>query len=61
MHALEQLAIIYEHQIKDYAQALYYTQEGIQLIKRDEKWRVEQKQKWEISWEKRLYRLGNKK
>jgi len=61
LHALEQLAIIYEHQIKDYEQALYYTQEGIQLIKRDEKWRVEQKQKWEISWAKRLYRLGNKK
>jgi len=61
LHALEQLAIIYEHQLKDYAQALYYTQEGIQLIKKDEQWRVEQKQKWEISWEKRLYRLGNKK
>ncbi|MEK5231565.1 ribonuclease H-like domain-containing protein [Lysinibacillus sp. FSL K6-0232] len=61
LHALEQLAILYEHQMKDYEQALYYTQEGIQLIQNNEQWRVEQKQKWAISWEKRLHRLGNKK
>lgn len=61
LHVLEQLAMIYEHQIKDYEQALYYTQEGIQLIKKNDQWRVEQKQKWEISWDKRLHRLGNKK
>jgi len=61
LHALEQLAILYEHQMKDYEQALYYTQEGIRLIQNHEQWRVEQKQKWEISWEKRLHRLGNKK
>ncbi len=28
LHALEQLAILYEHQMKDYEQALYYTQEA---------------------------------
>lgn len=61
LHALEQLAILYEHQMKDYEQALYYTQEGIRLIQDHEQWRAEQKQKWEISWEKRLRRLGNKK
>ncbi|QDQ02261.1 exonuclease [Lysinibacillus fusiformis] len=61
LQAFEQLAIIYEHQIKDYQQALIYTQEGIQLIKKTEEWRIEQKQKWEISWENRLRRLGNKK
>jgi len=61
LHVLEQLAMIYEHQMKDYDQALYYTQEGINLIKKNEQWRVEQKQKWRISWEKRLLRLGNKK
>ncbi|WP_231745135.1 ribonuclease H-like domain-containing protein [Lysinibacillus sp. F5] len=61
LHALEQLAILYEHQMKDYDQALYYTQEGIRLIQNHEQWRIEQKQKWEISWEKRLHRLGNKK
>ncbi|MFJ6207140.1 ribonuclease H-like domain-containing protein [Lysinibacillus sp. NPDC092081] len=61
LHVLEQLAMIYEHQMKDYDQAFYYTQEGIKLIKKNEQWRVEQKQKWEISWEKRLLRLGNKK
>ena len=61
LHALEQLAILYEHQMKDYDQALYYTQEGIRLIQSHEQWRIEQKQKWEISWEKRLHRLGNKK
>lgn len=41
-------------------QALVYTLEGIQLITSTEDWRMEQKQKWEISWEKRLHRLGNK-
>lgn len=61
LHALEQLAILYEHQMKDYEQALYYTQEGIRLIRNNGQWRAEQKQKWEISWEKRLRRLGNKK
>ncbi|MEA0552250.1 ribonuclease H-like domain-containing protein [Lysinibacillus irui] len=61
LHVLEQLAILYEHQIKDYEQALYYTHEGIRLIRNNEQWRAEQKQKWEISWEKRLHRLGNKK
>jgi len=61
LHALEQLAILYEHQMKDYEQALYYTQEGIRLIQDHEQWRAEQKQKWGISWEKRLRRLGNKK
>ncbi|WP_447402801.1 ribonuclease H-like domain-containing protein [Lysinibacillus sp. fkY74-1] len=61
LHVLEQLAILYEHQMKDYKQALYYTQQGIHLIQRNEQWRAEQKQKWVISWEKRLLRLGNKK
>lgn len=61
LHVLEQLAMIYEHQMKDYNQALYYTQEGIKLIEENEQWRVEQKQKWGISWDKRLLRLGNKK
>ncbi|XRD26307.1 ribonuclease H-like domain-containing protein [Lysinibacillus fusiformis] len=61
LHVLEQLAILYEHQIKDYKQYLYYTQQGIHLIQKNEQWRAEQKQKWVISWEKRLLRLGNKK
>jgi len=47
--------------MKDYEQALYYTQQGIHLIQSNEQWRAEQKQKWVISWEKRLLRLGNKK
>ncbi|MET4559993.1 uncharacterized protein YprB with RNaseH-like and TPR domain [Lysinibacillus parviboronicapiens] len=61
LQALEQLAIIYEHQFKDYQQALIYTLEGIQLINKTEEWRIEQKEKWEITWENRLRRLGNKK
>lgn len=60
LHALEQLAIIYEHQLKDMRQALNYTLQGIQLINSTEEWQMEQKQKWAISWEKRLRRLGNK-
>ena len=60
LHALEQLAIIYEHQLKDMKQALNYTLQGIQLINSTEEWQMEQKQKWAISWEKRLRRLGNK-
>lgn len=60
LQALEQLAIIYEHQLKDTKQALVYTLEGIKLINSTEEWRMEQKQKWAISWEKRLRRLGNK-
>ncbi|MFJ7667138.1 ribonuclease H-like domain-containing protein [Lysinibacillus sp. NPDC097195] len=60
LQALEQLAIIYEHQLKDIKQALFYTLEGIRLINSTEEWQKEQKQKWAISWEKRLSRLGNK-
>lgn len=60
LQALEQLAMIYEHQMKDYKQALNYTLEGIQLITSTEEWRMDQKQKWAISWEKRMHRLGNK-
>ncbi|UZN00825.1 ribonuclease H-like domain-containing protein [Lysinibacillus sp. MHQ-1] len=45
LHVLEQLAILYEHQMKDYKQALYYTQQGIHLIQRNEQWRAEQKTK----------------
>lgn len=58
---LEQLAMLYEHQIKDLQQAKSYTMQGLQLITTIDELREEQKKKWKISLEKRLQRLENKK
>lgn len=61
LQVLEQLAILYEHQMKDFQQARIYTIQAIELVTVTEELHGNQKQKWEISLEKRLQRLGNKK
>ena len=58
--AYEQLAIIAEHYLKDYEEAITYTQSGIILIDEHEKWSASQKNKQTSTWEKRLDRLTNK-
>lgn len=58
--AYEQLAIIAEHHLKDYEEAITYTQSGIILIDEHEKWSASQKNKQTSTWEKRLDRLTNK-
>jgi len=55
--AYEQLAIIAEHHLKDYEEAITYTQSGIVLIEEHEKWSASQKNKQTSIWEKRLHRL----
>ncbi|WP_264986713.1 ribonuclease H-like domain-containing protein [Lysinibacillus piscis] len=60
LHALEQIAIMYEHQWKDYEQARTYTTKGIQLLNDYKEWQPVQKEKWEMTWLKRLNRLENK-
>ncbi|KGR81668.1 ribonuclease H-like domain-containing protein [Lysinibacillus odysseyi] len=58
--AYEQLAIITEHHLRDYEEAKVYTQTGMQLIGRHEKWSALQKEKYHSAWEKRLHRITNK-
>ena len=55
--AYEQLAIIAEHHLKDYEKAMTYTQSGVVLIKKHEKWSAAQKSKRTLLWDKRLNRL----
>ena len=47
LQALEQLAMLYEHQMKDFEQATSYTMQGLQLIAATDELRDEQKKKWE--------------
>lgn len=58
--ALEQLAMLYEHQMKDFQQAKNYTLQGLELISSSKELPEGQRIKWKISLEKRLHRLGNK-
>ena len=61
LQALEQLAMLYEHQIKDFQQARSYAIQAMELVVATEELREEQKMKWEILFKKRLMRLENKK
>ena len=61
LQALEQLAMLYEHQIKDFQQARSYAIQAMELVVATEELREEQKMKWEILLKKRLMRLENKK
>ena len=58
--ALEQLAMLYEHQMKDFQQAKNYTRQGLELILLNEDLHEKQRKKWKNSLEKRLHRLENK-
>ena len=61
VQALEQLAMLYEHQIKDVKQAKNYAIQAIELVSLSKELRDKQKEKWRIALEKRLQRLENKK
>ena len=55
LKALEHLAIIYEHQYKDYSKAFDYTLKGIEMIQNNDS-----KARKLLDWTKRLNRLKNK-
>ena len=60
IQALEQLAMLYEHQFKKYERALYYTEKGIEYVKKSTL-SQEQKTKQLLKWEKRLHRIEKKR
>ncbi|MDN4493827.1 ribonuclease H-like domain-containing protein [Ureibacillus aquaedulcis] len=60
LKALEQLAIVYEHQFKDYEKAIYYTNQGINLINNNIFLKKEQTEKLSGKWLKRLQRIEMK-
>lgn len=60
LKALEQLAIIYEHQMKDYSKALVYTIQGIEMVQQANFFSNQQKMKLLEYWDKRLQRLRKK-
>ncbi|MCM3389029.1 ribonuclease H-like domain-containing protein [Ureibacillus chungkukjangi] len=60
LKALEQLAIVFEHQFKDYEKALHYTNKGITLIDNNLFMKRDQAVKLRGVWLKRLQRLEMK-
>lgn len=61
LQALEQLAMLYEHQMKDVHRAKSYTMQGLQLSVATKELRNEQKKRWEMAFQKRLERVERKK
>ncbi|QCR32202.1 ribonuclease H-like domain-containing protein [Lysinibacillus sp. SGAir0095] len=57
LKALEQLAIIYEHQFKNYEKALHLTNEGLKIIDNHLFMKKEQALKLQGNWLKRLRRI----
>ncbi len=60
LKAFEQLAIVYEHQLKLYEKAMQYALKGIDLIGKATCYNSNQKMKLVERWEKRIQRLENK-
>lgn len=60
LKVLEQLAILYEHQLKEYERALHYTNEGLQLLESQSFIKKDQQMKYVINWTKRLQRVEKK-
>ena len=60
LQAYEQLAILYEHQVKDYEQALIYSKKGQELLGNIMFQKQSQLFNQQKSWQKRLVRLANK-
>lgn len=58
--AYEQLAMIYEHQLKNYEKALTFTLKGLEIVKRNTEITEEQKVKHVENWTKRFNRLEKK-
>ncbi|WP_332648915.1 ribonuclease H-like domain-containing protein [Lysinibacillus sp. 54212] len=57
IQAYEQLAILYEHRLKNYQSALHYTNVAIKLVETTEELDAKQKQNKLISWRKRYSRI----
>jgi len=60
LKALEQLAIVCEHQFKDFERAIHYTNEGLKLIENQQFMKKEQKVNHYSNWCKRLQRIEMK-
>ncbi|WP_339288705.1 ribonuclease H-like domain-containing protein [Ureibacillus sp. FSL K6-0786] len=60
LKAFEQLAMLYEHQMKDYSKALQYTIKGIDLLQQATFFNENQKKKQLETWDKRLQRIKKK-
>lgn len=60
LQVYEQLAIVYEHQFKDFKKAHIFAKVGKELAKTLTFAKIEQQQKQLRNWEKRLNRLQNK-
>lgn len=57
---LEQLAILFEHQKKDYESARYYTVEGLASIEKNIHLKKDQREKQQYNWLHRLNRIEKK-
>lgn len=60
LKAQEQLAMLYEHQLKDYSRALHYTHEGLAAVEQNNFMKHEQRLKQFSNWSKRLHRIEKK-
>ncbi|RHW39281.1 exonuclease [Lysinibacillus yapensis] len=60
LRAFEQLAMIYEHQMKDYEKALNYINEGLVFLEHNSFMKMEQRIKQRANWLKRFQRVENK-
>ncbi|MDI7741366.1 ribonuclease H-like domain-containing protein [Lysinibacillus fusiformis] len=60
LKALEQMAIIFEHQFKDYEKAMHYTNQGLMMIDNNLFIKKEQAAKQYGNWSKRLHRIEMK-
>ena len=61
LQAYEQLAMLYEHKLKDYEQAYIYTEIGNNLLPEIPFQKESQLQNQQRNWQKRLSRLANKR
>lgn len=60
LQAYEQLAIIFEHQLKDYEQANLYAQKGMDLAGQMVFQKLTQYENQQLNWHKRIQRLTKK-
>ncbi|MGN7479222.1 ribonuclease H-like domain-containing protein [Solibacillus silvestris] len=61
LQAYEQLAMLYEHQVKDYELAFMYSEKGRDLLDKISFQKEIQLQNQQKNWQKRLVRLDNKR
>lgn len=60
LKVLEQLAMLNEHQFKNLDKALFYANEGLNLVRQNAFMKREQSLKYQISWTKRIQRIEKK-